>query len=206
MACCFTQLELTKRMINFAFIITNILLGVGLAMDAFSVSIADGLGEPNMKRSKTLLIAGTFAVYQYLMPMIGWVCVHYLVEKFQSFQKFIPWIALILLGYIGGKMLIEGIKGGEDEEAKTGLSFGMLMVQGIATAIDALSVGFTIANYDALAANIASIIIGIVTLVICLIGLKLGKTVGNKLSNKASILGGIILIAIGIEVFLSNIL
>lgn len=194
-------------MISFSFIITNLLLGVGLAMDAFSVSIADGLDEPNMKKSKTWLIAGTFAIYQYLMPMIGWVCVHYLAQKFEAFQKFIPWIALILLGYIGGKMLIEGIRGGEGEENEGnqgGLGFGMLMVQGIATAIDALSVGFTIANYNAFLANLASIIIGLVTMVICLVGLKLGKTVGNKLSNKASILGGIILIAIGIEVFVTN--
>ncbi len=190
-------------MIDIAFIITNVLLGVGLAMDAFSVSIADGLGEPNMKTSKTWLIAGTFAFYQYLMPIIGWACVHYLVERFKNFQKFIPWIALILLGYIGGKMLVEGIKA-KGEDVKQGLSFGMLMIQGVATAIDALSVGFTIAKYNALAANIASIIIAIVTLVICLIGLKLGRTVGNKLSNKASILGGIILIGIGIEVFITN--
>lgn len=190
-------------MINFAFIITNVLLGIGLAMDAFSVSIADGLADPNMKKSKTWLIAGTFAFYQYLMPIIGWVCVHYVATRFESFQKFIPWIALILLGYIGAKMLIEGIKG-ETEETNEKLSFGMLMVQGIATAIDALSVGFTIAEYNALAANIACIIIALVTLIICLVGLKLGKTVGNKLSSKASILGGIILIAIGIEVFVTN--
>ena len=192
-------------MINFGFILTNLLLGVGLAMDAFSVSIADGLNEPKMSKKKSWLIAGTFAFDQYLMPIIGWVCVHYLVEKFNAFQKFVPWIALILLGYIGGKMLIEGIKGdqGEDLDGKE-LSFGMLTVQGIATAIDALSVGFTIAEYDALAANIASIIIALVTLVICLIGLKLGKKVGDKLQSKASILGGVILIAIGIEVFVTN--
>ncbi len=191
-------------MISFSFLITNLILGIGLAMDAFSVSVADGLGEPNMKKSKTWLIAGTFAIYQYLMPMIGWVCVHYLAQKFEAFQKFIPWIAIILLGYIGGKMLIEGIRGDSGEEVHSGLSFGMLMVQGIATAIDALSVGFTIANYNAFLANIASIIIGLVTMVICLIGLKLGRTVGNRLSNKASILGGVILILIGIEVFVTN--
>lgn len=194
-------------MINFAFVITNLLLGVGLAMDAFSVSIADGLAEPNMKNKKSWLIAGTFAFYQYLMPIIGWVCVHYLVEKFNAFQKFVPWIALILLGYIGGKMLLEGIRASKNQSKEIEmkpLSFGMLMVQGIATAIDALSVGFTIANYDALAANIASILIAIVTLIVCLFGLKLGKTIGDKLSDKASILGGAILIAIGLEVFITN--
>ena len=196
-------------MINIGFIITNLLLGVGLAMDAFSVSIADGLAEPNMTKKKSWLIAGTFAVYQYLMPIIGWVCVHYLVEKFNAFQKWVPWIALILLGYIGGKMLAEGIRAkkdpGKEVELKP-LSFGMLMVQGIATAIDALSVGFTIADYNLKLALISTIIIGLVTTIICIGGLILGKKVGTKLSNKASILGGVILIGIGIEIFVKGVL
>jgi len=204
-----------------AFIITNVMLGVGLAMDAFSVSIANGLADPKMKKGRTWLIAGTFSFYQFLMPMIGWVCVHYLAEKFEAFQKFIPWIALILLGFIGGKMLFEGIhdlkeqKSAKENETSeqpntnipadgVALSFGMLMVQGIATSIDALSVGFTIAEYNALAAFIASLIIAIVTLIICLFGIKLGRLAGDKLSTKATIFGGIILILIGIEVFITN--
>ena len=196
-------------MINAAqFLIVNILLGVGLAMDAFSVSIADGLNEPQMKPQKKWLIAGCFGLFQYAMPIIGWVCVHYLAQKFASFQKFIPWIALILLAYIGGKMLIEGIRDYKEnrtiEDSGKKLEFGELIIQGVATAIDALSVGFTIAEYNALAANLASIIIGLVTLVICLIGLKIGRKLGDKLSSKASILGGIVLIAIGIEIFISN--
>lgn len=194
------------------FLIVNIMLGVGLAMDAFSVSIADGLNEPQMKVSKKWAIAGCFGIFQYLMPIIGWVCVHYFAQKFEAFQKFIPWIALVLLLYIGGKMLIEGVKDFKakksdaeniGEGVKT-LGFGELIVQGIATAIDALSVGFTIAEYNAFAANMASIIIGLVTLVICLVGLKIGRKVGEKLSSKASILGGIVLIAIGIEIFVTN--
>lgn len=196
-------------MINAAqFLIVNILLGVGLAMDAFSVSIADGLNEPQMKPQKKWLIAGCFGLFQYAMPIIGWVCVHYLAQKFAAFQKFIPWIALILLAYIGGKMLIEGIRDYKEnktiEDSGKKLGFGELIIQGIATAIDALSVGFTIAEYNALAANLASIIIGLVTLVICLIGLKIGRKLGDKLSSKASILGGIVLIAIGIEIFATN--
>lgn len=177
-------------------------------MDAFSVSIADGLNEPKMKPQKKWLIAGCFGLFQYAMPIIGWVCVHYLAQKFASFQKYIPWIALILLAYIGGKMLLEGIKdykeGSTVENSGKELGFGELLVQGIATAIDALSVGFTIAEYNALAANLASIIIGLVTLVVCLIGLKIGRKLGDKLSSKASILGGVVLIAIGIEIFISN--
>lgn len=183
-------------------------------MDAFSVSVANGLADPSMKRGRSWLIAGTFSFYQFLMPMIGWVCVHFLAEKFNAFQKFIPWIALALLGFIGGKMLSEGIhdlktqdsnEPARDASEGLALSFGMLMVQGIATSIDALSVGFTIADYNGLAALAACVIIAVVTLIICLFGIRLGRLAGAKLSSKATILGGIILIAIGIEVFISNI-
>ena len=94
--------------------------------------------------------------------MTGWVCVHTIVELFSSFEKFIPWIALILLGYIGGKMLIEGIKGEEAEEAAE-LSAGALFMQGVATSIDALSVGFTISEYGWFMALVCSLIVAIVT-------------------------------------------
>jgi len=191
---------------SFVFFLNSVLLGVGLAMDAFSVSLANGLAEPKMKKPRMCLIAGIFCGFQILMPLIGWLCIHTIVEQFAAFQKFIPWIALLLLGYIGGKMLVEGIrnKGGEGETAAVG--FGALMVQGIATSIDALSVGFTIAELSGIQASVEAAIIGIVTFIICMIGLILGKTFGTKLAGKASVLGGIILIAIGIEIFLSNIL
>lgn len=192
---------------NFMFFVNAVLFGVGLAMDAFSVSMANGLNEPNMKRSKTLGIAGTFAFFQIAMPLIGWVCIHTIASIFTSFQKFIPWIALILLLYIGGKMLIEGIKnrsGDSEEQAAVGI--GALMVQGIATSIDALSVGFTIADYSFADALVESLIIGVVTFGICMAGLFIGKKFGTKLAGKASILGGVILIGIGIEIFISGML
>ena len=131
---------------SFVFFLNSALLGVGLAMDAFSVSMANSLHAPQMGKDTMCRIAGTFGVFQALMPMAGWVCVHTIVELFSSFEMFIPWIALILLGYIGGKMLLEGIKGEEAEEA-TELSAGALFMQGVATSIDALSVGFTISEY-----------------------------------------------------------
>ncbi|MGX8681695.1 MAG: manganese efflux pump, partial [Spirochaetales bacterium] len=120
----------------------------------------------------------------------------------------IPWIALALLTYIGGEMLIKGIRNQDDslEAEKTNLSFGKLLVQGIATSIDALSVGFTIEEYPASMALVSALIIGVITYFICLGGLVLGKKFGTKLSSKASILGGIILIAIGLEIFLKGIL
>ena len=189
---------------NFRFFFNSILLGVGLAMDAFSVSMANGLNEPAMKKNRLSMIAGVFAFFQFLMPMIGWICVHTIVQYFQMFEKFIPWIALFLLLYIGGSMLIEGIKGGEEEELK-GVGFNALMIQGVATSIDALSVGFTIVDYGFLMAFVCSVIIAIVTFFICMGGLQIGKTVGTKLSSKASILGGVILIFIGIEIFITGI-
>lgn len=184
------------------FFINSVLLGVGLAMDAFSVSMANGLKEPQMKAGRMSLIAGVYAFFQFAMPMIGWICVHTVVVYFLAFEKFIPWIALILLLFIGGKMLIEGIKGGaEEDNSPKQLSFGALIVQGIATAIDALSVGFTIAEYDWVMAIVASLIIAIVTFAICIGGLVIGKKIGTKLNNKAAILGGVILIVIGIEIW-----
>lgn len=192
---------------SFVFFFNSVLLGVGLAMDAFSVSMANGLNEPKMKSGRISLIAGCYGFFQFAMPMIGWICVHTIVVYFQKFEKFIPWIALILLLYIGGKMLIEGIKGADDENSDTEkrLGFGTLIVQGIATSIDALSVGFTIADYGALMAVVASVIIAVVTFGICIGGLIIGKTVGNKISNKATILGGVILIGIGIEIWVRGI-
>lgn len=193
-------------MFDFLFFFNSALLGVGLAMDAFSVSLANGLNEPAMKKGRMSLIAGVYAFFQFAMPMIGWICVHTIVRYFGAFERFIPWIALVLLLYIGGSMLIEGIKNKDsaDETVKK-LGFGTLIVQGVATSIDALSVGFTIADYGLFMAFIASLIIAAVTFVICIAGLLIGKKVGTKLAGKASILGGVILIAIGLEIFIKGV-
>ena len=189
------------------FILNSILFGVGLAMDAFSVSMANGLREPDMKTGRMCTIAGTFAFFQILMPLLGWVCVHTIAEMFEGFQRLIPWIALLLLGYIGGKMLLEGLRGEESEPGAEAAAVGWsgLMLQGIATSIDALSVGFTIAEYSWRAALTEALIIGIVTFLICLAGLRIGKFFGMRLAGKASILGGVILIAIGLEIFLTGV-
>ncbi len=195
--------------LDFMFFLVSVSLGVGLAMDAFSVSMANGLNEPKMKRGKMLGIAGVFAGFQGLMPLIGWFCVHTLLQYFRVFQPFIPWIALILLAFVGGKMLFDGMHGECEEGAECEaqkLRLGILLVQGIATSIDALSVGFTIAEYNVFMAISAAIIIAIVTLFICLVGLVIGKKFGTKLSNKAQIFGGVILILIGIEIFVSGVL
>ncbi len=190
----------------FLFIFNSCCLGVGLAMDAFSVSLANGLNEHDMKARKMSLIAGVFAIFQALMPMIGWICVHTVVEYFKSFEKFIPWIALALLIYIGGGMLIGGIRKKADDGEIKKLTAGTLLVQGVATSIDALSVGFTIAGYGLYEAIAASLIIAAVTFAICMLGLKIGKRFGMRFANSASVFGGIILIIIGFEIFISGIL
>ena len=192
--------------LGISFFITNIVLGVGLAMDAFSVSLANGLNESKMQTHRMCLVAGVFAVFQFVMPLVGWVCVSAVANLFEVFRKFIPWIALILLSYIGGKMLYEGIKNKENEDEKPAVSFKDLIVQGVATSIDALSVGFTISNYEFPEAALACLLIGIVTFIICFGGLHVGKKAGTTLAGKASILGGVILIFIGLEILISSFL
>lgn len=189
------------------FFVTNIMLGVGLAMDAFSVSLANGLNEPCMKIRKMCGVAGIFAFFQALMPMLGWLCVHTIVQCFSAFERLVPWIALILLCYIGGKMLYEGIKNEEENPCgKPGLGLGILLVQGVATSIDALSVGFTIADYDLVSAFVAALLIAVVTFAICFCGLIIGKKMGTKMAGKASVFGGAILILIGLEIFITSII
>lgn len=193
-------------MLDFMFFFNCILLGVGLAMDAFSVSVANGLNDPGMKPPKMWAIAGVFGLFQGLMPLLGWICIHTVVQYFTAFETLIPWIALALLCYIGGKMVLDGLHPEQEEATGHTLGFSALLVQGIATSIDALSVGFTIADYDLGAAVLAAAIIAVLTVLICYVGVVIGKTVGNKLSGKASIFGGVILIIIGIEIFITGVL
>ena len=180
------------------------MLGIGLAMDAFSVSLANGLNESSMKKRKMCAVAGIFSAFQFAMPMIGWICVSTVAHIFGIFEKFIPWIALALLSYIGGKMLYEGIKNKDCEADKCAVCFGALLVQGVATSIDALSGGFTIAHYSLFEAILSCAIIGAVTFVICFAGIIIGRKSGTCLAGKAGILGGAILIVIGLKIFIES--
>lgn len=204
-------------------ILSGFMLGIGLAMDAFAVSMTNGLNEPRMRRLKAALIALTFALFQMIMPMIGWLCVTLIADRFAAFAKWIPYIALVLLMIIGGKMLFDGIrdirkakraKCGAEEPTKTEsstkpLTAAALLVQAVATSIDALSTGFTLND---IAGNvwwqtlIAVGIIGVMTFGISFAGVFIGKKFGDKLGSKAEIVGGVILMAIGIEIFLTGIL
>ncbi len=195
-------------MLSLGFIISSISFGIALAMDAFSMSLANGLNEQKMKKGRMCTIAGVYTFFQFAMPLIGWICVHTILSYFKEFEKFIPYIALALLGYIGGKMLIEGIKNpdGEQEEGGHGAAgFAALILQGIATSIDALSVGLDIGTYTIAEALVCCTLIAVVTFFICMGGLILGKKFGTKLAGKASILGGVILVAIGLKIFISGV-
>lgn len=210
-------------------IVISLGLGVGLAMDACAVSMSNGLKEPQMKAGKATLMAAMFGFFQALMPMIGWLCVSLIVEQFKQFEPWIPYIALVLLAIIGGKMLYDGIKDiSQEKKAKQSeeiaentpsvdentnkvgrkLTFGVLIVQAIATSIDALSTGFSlvdIAGNNVWWALLSAAIIAVVTFVICLGAVHLGKKFGNKLGNKAQILGGVVLIAIGLEILVTGV-
>ena len=196
---------------GFPLVFDSLLIGTGLAMDAFSVSLANGLNEPCMRRRKIFAVAGIFALFQALMPLIGWVCVHTVATYFEAFESAIPWIALALLSFIGGKMLFEGINENRCKEVDGELvceckSVGLwsLLVQGVATSIDALSVGFTISDYELSEALICALLIALVTFVICYAGVLLGKRFGTALAGKSEILGGAILIFIGVEIFVTS--
>ena len=223
----------------FLFICNSILLGAALAMDAFSVSLANGLEDPDMRPGRVCGIAGVFAAFQIAMPLIGWVCLCTIAGFFDAFRAWIPWIALALLAFLGGKMLVEGVrrlkrdaaeKGTPDnadgesgktdgeagktdgesgktdgESGKSGgkLTLAALLLQGVATSIDALSVGFTIADYTPPLALLSATIIGAVTFLICFLGVHIGKRFGTHLAGKATIIGGLILI--GIEIFVKGV-
>lgn len=204
-------------MFNFQFFLNSILIGIALAMDAFSVSLANGLNEPEMPKKKVVGVAGTFAVMQGVMPLIGWFFVNAMVGIFGVLERFIPWIALALLGFIGGKMLVEGIEENKcrnaaltAEEAAScpmpkKIGFTALLVQGVATSIDALSVGgVAISEYIFIQALVSVTLIALVTLGICTAGIILGKKFGTALAGKSSIFGGAILIFIGLEIFITS--
>lgn len=179
-----------------------LLIAIGLSADAFAVSVTNGMCMKNIKISKTFLIAITFGVFQGIMPVIGFA----LGNKFTEYiTKYDHIIALILLGIIGGKMLLDGIKGEEiSESCKIAeLSLGALLVQGIATSIDALAVGVSFAAMNVNIVNAAAFICSI-TFCLSFLGVKIGKKFGSILNNKAEIIGGAILIIIGAKIFIEH--
>lgn len=186
-------------------LIEVLLLAVGLSMDAFAVSVTNGMTKKNVNLKWTFAIAGCFGIFQGLMPAIG----YFLGSTFTKYiTQFDHYIALVLLGFIGGKMLVDGFKGEcEEGECALNLTVGTLLLQGVATSIDALAVGVSFAavmptSIDAL---IASGIITMVTFAFCVAAVFVGKKFGDVLNNKAQIVGGLILIAIGVKIFVEHV-
>ena len=185
------------------FFLNSIFLGVALAMDSFSVSIADGLSFPKMQHKYRYIIPLNFGFFQGFMPFIGWCAVRTLSDRFVLFEKLTPWIGFFLLIYLGSDM----IRKRNDEETVTkgvNISVSLLLVQGIATAIDALSVGFAFAHYTVTEVVFAVTIIAVITFLICIAGIKLGNVIGKRFRSHASMAGGIILIGIGIETLIKG--
>ncbi len=189
------------------FLFNSLMLGVGLAMDAFSISMTGGLAEPDMPLWKRFTVSGTFGLFQFAMPMIGWVLVGAAEQAFQWFTSAASYVAAVLLFYIGGKLLADAFRiRGNEEEKGNPIELKALFILGVATSIDALSVGFAIAEYTVGMALLSSVIIGIVTFWICLGGIELGKKFGLLLKWRAFLLGGIILIGIGLELLIGELI
>ena len=250
------------------FLLNSLFLGLALAMDAFSLSVANALSEKNILLRKIFAYCVTFAFFQFIMPLIGWFCLHFFLSRFMFFLKFVPWISLTILSFLGIKMIVQSLSGEEEvrdeklceksaevsqmaekaqsdwqkqkseqnqmaEKAVQSQSFGQtpplqsslssvesktaktfsvfwaffltLLFQGLATSLDALSVGFTIVDYNFHMALICSLIIAAVTFLVCFFGFFLGKKVKTIKNLRAELFGGIILILIGIEIFVKGI-
>ena len=180
------------------------LIAVSLALDAFAVSVSSGISIPGFGPRQAVKMGLWFGTFQFLMPLLGWLLGSSVSQYIEAVDH---WVAFGLLAVIGGKMAWESLRRGcgEEDEAPPDLSARRLCVLAIATSIDALSVGFTISEYGWLMALTAAIIIAVVTFILCMAGLRIGKKFGTQLSGKANILGGVILIGIGLEIFITGV-
>ena len=180
------------------------LIGIGLSMDAFAVAICKGLAMPNKVDKKgALLIALYFGVFQAVMPTLGWL----LGSQFARYvTRLAPWIAFILLAWIGGNMVRESLSKEEREKEETGsVSHKELLVLAVATSIDALAVGVTFSMLElAVSIGAAVALIGCTTFVISLAGVYVGNVFGAKYKSKAEFVGGAILILIGVKILLER--
>ncbi|MCX7715385.1 MAG: manganese efflux pump MntP family protein [Clostridia bacterium] len=186
-------------------ILSLLLVAVGLAMDAFSVALTSGMAINRLKLRNALKIGAFFGIFQAIMPCIGWALGLSLKRYIETFDH---WVALILLAFIGGKMLYEGLKtehgdSGEENYVKNPLDNKLLTVLAVATSIDALAVGITLATVNS---NIitAALVIGTVTFFLSAVGVYIGRKCGNLFGSKAELIGGIVLIGIGIKILLEH--
>lgn len=186
-----------------SFIISSILFGLGLAVDAFLISLAGGVNEPNAKRGKILASALVFALFQLAAPLIGRLCVRTVAERFLFFKECLSGIALAVLLFLGIKMLVEGLrqsKSKDEEKPKSGI--GALLLRAAVSSVDALSMGFTIAEYSLWTAVAGAGIIAVITFIAYTAGFFIGRKFGTRLADKAMVIGGILFIVMALEVFI----
>ena len=181
-------------------IIEIALIGVGLAMDAFAVSICKGLAMRRMNYKKAIIIAAFFGVFQALMPALGYVLGTTFDNKIAAIDH---WIAFILLALIGANMIKEALSSDDDECQDDSLRLGDLIMLSIATSIDALAVGITFAFFN-VSLLLSVSMIGIITFIICVIGVKVGNVFGEKYKSKAELAGGLILIVMGAKILIDH--
>jgi len=186
---------------NFADIMSVVILGAGLAMDAFAVSVCKGLAVGDVK-AKHLLTAGVwFGAFQALMPVIG----YYLGASFHSYiEKFDHWIAFILLALIGANMIKEAFERNSSKPADASFGFKTMLIMAVATSIDALAVGVALAMDEKSDIWLSAAVIGVITFVLSAAGINIGSVFGEKYQKKARIAGGVILILIGLKVLIEH--
>jgi manganese efflux pump family protein len=181
-------------------LVTVFILAVGLGVDAFSVAI--GIGATNDKKSwvPVLRLAVAFGLFQFVMPIIGWLAGQTVVEIIASFDH---WIAFALLALVGGKMIWEGFEKESDEKKADQTRGWPLLLLSIATSIDALAVGF---SFSILKNPILfpAVIIGIVCFIMTIIGMIFGKVLAKIFGKKVEIFGGLVLIAIGVKILIDH--
>lgn len=180
-------------------------MGTGLSVDAFSICVACGIYDARMRVRRAFVVATMFAASQFVMPLLGWMCVRTVSEHFSVFERLIPWIALVLLVTLGGNMLYESFCHKEDSYAVRNYGLGFIFLQSVATSIDTLTVGFATSAYSFYEAFTSALTIGLSTFAVCLPGVFIGKALGNtRLSKSAGFIGGIILLIVGFEIFISS--
>ena len=180
-------------------ILSIFLIALGLSMDSFAVSVSNGLSIKNLTLSRNLLIAFSLAFFQAIFPLIGWFIGIEVVDYIRDFDH---WIAFVLLSFIGLKMVYEGLQ--SDEQSKgVEFSFKTLIMQSIATSIDAFVVGVSFALLDYEIA-MPIVIIGVTTFIVSIIGLKIGNIIGDKIGKSVEIFGGIVLIGIGTKILIEH--
>ena len=187
-----------------AVLVELLLMGIGLAMDAFAVSVCKGLGMRRVNKKQAVVIALFFGGFQALMPLIGWL----LGRQFESYITGIDhWIAFVLLAFIGGKMILEAVRPEDEdvavEQMDAPLDLKELLVLAVATSIDALAVGITFAFLSYPIVEAISVI-GVTTFIVCIIGVYVGNFFGNKYKNKAEFAGGLILVLLGTRILLTH--